>query len=617
MDKDKTILSRMDRFTHRLGKRFRLLRENGFAFCWSMYKACGRNRYDRWIRRTDGCSAMEAAKQRHCKFERKIWFSIIVPVYNTPERFLKEMIRSVRAQTYADWQLCIADASDSRHDSVGAICRRYAEKDSRISYRKLEQNFGISGNSNACLEMAGGDYIALLDHDDILSRIALHEVMKVLCMQDADLVYTDEALFQSPDIHRIFHVHYKPDYAPDTLRSQNYFCHLTVFRRSLLEKIGGFRSEYDGSQDHDLVLRITALTKNIVHIPKVLYFWRAHHLSSANDVENKPYAYEAGRRAVEDSVHAAGLHGRTVRSPYPGYYRTIYEIEGVPLVSIIILHRDNADLLEQCLRSIEEKSSYLHREIIIVESIGRKSGAYENLRYRWPDVRFVPCPENGISNDSAAINYAVRTAAKGEILLLLDQDTEVISENWMEEMLMFAQRRDVGAVGAKLYYWNNTIQHAGVILGMDGTAGHCFLNTPRDGFGYCGRLHHVQNLSAVSGACLMIRREVWEEAGGLDEGFPTVYYDINLCLSVRKAGYLIVWTPFAELYHDASNGCITGQVPEEERERQAEKLHSRWQDVFDAGDPYFNPNLSLYTPDCSLAWEFYELEWRRKRGSKR
>lgn len=361
----------------------------------------------------------EAWKQRQREFDRNVQFSILVPVYNTPERFLKEMIRSVRKQTYAGWQLCIADASDTQHSSTGIVCKRYAQKDPRIRYRKLERNFGISGNTNACLEIADGNYIALLDHDDLLGKTALYEVMKVLCKQDADLIYTDEARFRSPHVHRIFTAHYKPDYAPDTLRSQNYLCHLTVFRKSLLEKIEGFRSEYDGSQDHDLVLRISALTKNIVHIPKVLYFWRAHSQSSASDAENKPYAYEAGRRAVEDSVHAAGLCGHTVRSPYPGYYRTIYEIEGEPPVSIIILHQEHTDQLERCICSIEKKSSYSCREIIIAETSQEFTPFIqcEDNQDRGQKIRVVSYPGNDCNNDSAIINYAVRAAAKGKYLL--------------------------------------------------------------------------------------------------------------------------------------------------------------------------------------------------------
>ena len=622
MKKDNPTCSGVRKKVLRFQKGLECLPKNGPAYTWWKFRIRDGRNYSCWICRTARCSAVAAARQRRMKFEHPVLFSVVVPAYNTPECFLREMIRSVLAQTYTNWELCIADASDEKHSYVEQICMEYTRKERRIRYQKLDGNLGISGNTNACLEMAKGDFIALLDHDDVLHRAALYEVAEALGRRDTDLIYTDEALFLSPDIRRIFYIHYKPDFAPDTLRSQNYFCHLTVFRRTLLEKTGGFRSEYDGSQDHDMMLRIAARTDRIQHIPKVLYFWRVHDQSSANNAESKPFAYEAGCRAVMDSLRAAGISGQTVCTRFPGFYRTIYEIRGNPLVSIIIPNCDHAGKLEKCLRSIEEKSSYCNREIIVVENNSkdpRTFRLYQDIQRRWADVSVVAYPDRGEFNHSAINNYAVRTAAHGSFFLFLNNDTEVITGNWIEEMLMYAQRPDVGAVGAMLYYPDDTVQHAGVILGMGGPAGHCFLRKPREYYAYCGRMQHVQNLSAVSAACMMTRREVFDQVGGFDEIFPTAYNDTDLCLSIRESGYLIVWTPFAELYHceSASRGYDLIPEKEEQRKKYGDMLKNRWHKVFERGDPYFNPNLSLYTNDFSPAWKYYEPNRRRVKGSER
>ena len=552
-------------------------------------------------------SKKELDEQRRKIFGGAVTFSVVVPLYNTPDGFLKEMIDSVIAQTYGGWELCLADGSDDEHASVGDICQRYARQDTRIKYRKLEKNLGIAGNSNAAIAMGEGAYIALLDHDDVLHPAALYEMMAVIERSGADVIYTDEVIFTSPDLRDIFRIHYKPDFAPDNLRANNYICHFTAFKRALLEKTGGFRSGYDGSQDHDLVLRLTAVSERVEHIPKILYYWRAHPASTALTIDAKDYAQKAGAKAVTDSLRAQGYDACAVTTERRGIYRVRYEIKGKPLISIIIPNCDHIGELDTCLRAIEEKTTYKNYEIVIVENNSRdpRTGEYYEKAVRtWDNIRIIDRP--GPFNYSAINNFAVREAARGEYILLLNNDTEVISPGWLEEMLMYAQRRDVGAVGAMLYFPDDTVQHAGVILGLDGVAGHPYVHMKRGSYGYKGRLNYAQNYSAVTGACLMMRRDVWEEVGGLDETFAVSYNDVDLCMRIRKAGYLIVWTPHAELYHKESATRGYASTETEKRRRQGEivRFKERWGQELAAGDPYYNPNLSLMRSDFSLDWEY-------------
>ena len=548
----------------------------------------------------------ELSDQRSHRFSKDITFSITVPLYNTPEAFLREMIRSVIGQTYSKWELCLADGSDSDHAYVGSVCKEYAAADKRIRYRKLKRNQGISGNTNACLDMATGDYIALFDHDDILHPAALHEMMRVICESDADIVYTDEAVFISPDIGKISDIHFKPDYAPDNLRANNYMCHLTTFRRSLLDKTGGFRSEYDGSQDHDMMLRLTEAAERIEHIPEVLYFWRAHPQSAASGIEAKEYAAVAGRKAVMDSLRRQGFEAAVESTnAHPCIYRIRYALMDTPPVSIVIPNCDHVDELKKCIDSIQKKSTYCNYEIIIAENNSRERKTfdyYDSLAEKHDNIRVVTW--KGDFNYSAINNYAVRNAVRGEYILLLNNDTEVITSSWIEEMLMFARRGDVGAVGAMLYYPNGAIQHAGVILGMSGLADHTYQGEKPYGFGYMGRLAYAQNVTAVTAACMMVRRDVWEEAGGLDEEYAVAFNDTDLCMKIRKAGYLIVWTPYAELYHyeSLSRGADDTLEKQARCNTEIELFRSKWGAELDRGDPYYNPNLTLEKPDFSLRY---------------
>ena len=592
-------------FFRLMGKGIRCLHENGWSYTWHKVKNKLKHRQEYTaLTNTPLFTEEELEAQRTEVFPRSIKFSVVVPLYNTPEKFLHEMIRSVIDQTYADWELCMADGSDEAHGNVERICRQYMRKDLRIKYQRLEENLGISGNTNACLEMATGDYIGLFDHDDLLHPAALHEVMRAICEQDADFIYTDENTFhEKPE--DAFCPHFKPDYAPDTLRSYNYICHFTVFSRELLDEVGNFRREFDGSQDYDMVLRLTEKASKIVHIPEILYFWRAHSGSTAGDISAKPYTMDAARRALGEHLDRVGLVGEVEDSSIPSTYRIKYTISGCPKVSIVIPNMDHADTLRTCISSILEKTTYENFEIVIIENNSRKEETFAYYDELKTDPRIQIVTWEGKFNYSAINNFGVREAATGEYILLLNNDIEVITPDWLQEMLMFAQRPDVGAVGAMLYYPDDTIQHAGVVLGIGGVAGHAHKYFPRGDFGYMSRATIAQDLSVVTAACVMLPRTVWDEVGGLDETFEVAFNDVDLCMRIRKAGYLIVWTPYAELYHYESKSRGAEDTPEKKKrfEGEVRRFQARWKSELAAGDPYYNPNLTLVREDFSVKRE--------------
>ncbi|MCR5737367.1 MAG: glycosyltransferase family 2 protein [Eubacterium sp.] len=543
----------------------------------------------------------ELEQQRKHTFEKKIKYSIIVPLYNTPEKFLREMIESVLHQTYSNLELCMADGSDSEHGNVGTICSEYAEKDSRIKYKKLDKNYGISGNTNECLDMATGDYIGLFDHDDLLHPAALYEVTKTIMETGADFVYTDETTFHVTP-KDAFNPHFKPDFAPDTLCGNNYICHFTVFKRTLMDEVGKFDPSCDGSQDHDFVLRLTEKAKRVAHIPEILYYWRAHPGSVAEEIGVKPYVVEAGIKAIERRVERMGKEGE-VSTVAEGLtiYRVKYKIQGKPKVSILIPNYNHLEDLKKCLDSIFEKSSYQNYEIVIVENNSTDPEIFEYYQTLEQQENVKVVVWEGPFNYSAINNFGAEYCS-GEYLILLNNDTEVIAADWIQEMLMFAQREDVGIVGAKLYYSDDTIQHAGLGIGLLGVAGHFFRGVDRAHIGYMGRLLYAQNLSAVTGACIMMRRDVWDEVSGLDETFAVSFNDVDLCMRVRKAGYLIVWTPFAELYHYESKSRGTDDTLKKQKclVAEATDFQQRWMKELELGDPYYNPNFSLDREDFQI-----------------
>ena len=551
-----------------------------------------------------------AKEERETVFDRMIKISILVPLYNTPEPFLRDMITSVLNQTYQNWELCLADGSDAEHGEVGRICREYLKKDSRIVYQKLLKNEGISGNTNECLKLATGEYIGLFDHDDILHPSTLYEYVKAVNEQNADYIYCDETTFKNGDINKMLTMHFKPDYAVDNLRANNYICHFSVFAKRLLEGEELFRSRFDGSQDHDMILRMTDRAKHIVHIPKLLYYWRCHEGSVASGIDAKPYVVAAAKGAVADHLRRHGFTHFQITSTraFETIFKIRYEIIGDPMISIVIPNKDHAADLKRCITSILEKSTYENYEIVIVENGSETKEIFEyytSLK-EYDNIRVVtyekPEGQNGF-NYSAVNNFGVKQT-KGDYILLLNNDTEVITVNWMEELLMYAQREDVGAAGAKLYYGNKTIQHAGVVLqlGAHRTAGHSHYGQSRENLGYMGRLCYAQNVSAVTGACLLVKKSLFEEVGGLDESFAISLNDVDFCLKLREKGLLNVFTPFAELYHyeSVSRGLDDSGEKAERYNRESAHFREKWKTVLEKGDPYYNPNFSLDRSDFAL-----------------
>lgn len=553
-------------------------------------------------------SAAEREKEETTVFPKDVTFSILVPLYNTPERFLREMIESVTAQTYGKWELCLADGSDDAHDFVGRICQEYRQKDSRIKYQKLAKNEGISGNTNECYKMATGNYIALFDHDDLLHPCVLFAYMQAICEKDADYIYCDEATFKGNSINHMITLHFKPDFAPDNLLANNYICHFSVFSRELLESGELFRSQFDGSQDHDMILRLTAKAKHIVHVPRILYYWRSHKGSVASSIDAKTYAIDAAKGAVADHLTKLGYRNFEIESTraFATIFRIKYELTSRPLVSIIIPNKDHVDDLSRCVESIINLSTYDNYEIVIVENNSETAEIrtyYEEIS-RHPRVQVVEY--KGDFNYSKINNFGVQYA-KGEYLLLLNNDTEVITPDWMEELLMYAMRKDVGVVGAKLYYPDKTIQHAGIVIGLGAhrTAGHTHYRIPEANVGYMGRLCYAQDVTAVTGACMMVSKALYEELGGLDESFTVALNDVDFCLRVREKGLLNIFTPFAELYHYESKS--RGSDKKDERalryQQESDRFRVKWADALAKGDPYYNPNFSLDHSDFTVNWK--------------
>ncbi len=532
-------------------------------------------------------------------------FSIIVPLYNTPAAYLEALLRSVVYQSYPNWELCLADGSDDGNGHIAALVAKYTRKDSRgrIHYKKLPGNLGIAGNSNAAIEMAGGDYLALLDHDDILNLSALYEMSLAIAQSGAEFLYSDEMTFRGSNLRDVQIVNLKPDFSPDTLRSLNYICHFSVFKASLLERAGGpFREAYNGSQDYDLFLRLTEVANQVLHLPKVLYFWRSHENSVASSAGAKPYVLDAAKRAIAAQLERLCLSGEVEDNPkLITTYHVKYDIIGQPLISILIPNKDEAATLRCCIQSIREKSTYQNFEIIICENNSAEEDTFVCYKELEEDPRIRVVTWEGVFNYSAINNYAA-SFAKGEYLLLLNNDTEVISENWLEEMLMFAQRSDVGAVGAKLYYPDDSLQHGGVVVGLGGVAAHIHVTLPRDFAGFMGILTYARNVSCVTAACLMIRKAVYDEVEGLNEKFTVAFNDVDFCMRLRKAGYLVVMTPFAELYHYESKSRGDDQSPAKLARFQGEvqRFQSLWSRELEMGDPYYNKNLSVNTTNYDL-----------------
>lgn len=554
--------------------------------------------YQRWIRMNEP-GPRELAEQRDHIFTSRPRISIIVPTWNTPRAQFQAMIQSVLEQTYDNWELCIADGGSS-DATFRKVLRRLAAQDARIRLTLLPGNRGISGNTNAALALATGEYVALLDHDDRLAPFALFEIVQALNNSpEADFLYSDEDVIDESGRRRS-DPHFKPDWSPETLRSHNYICHLAVLKRDLVERVGRFRSEFDGSQDYDLFLRVSEQAKKIVHIPRVLYHWRRHDRSTVGDDTGKMYAYESARKALQDHLRRLNLPGQIKIGNVLGTYQATYRLNQKPLVSIIIPTRDQRTVLARCLESVA-RSSYDNYEILLVENHSEEPETFAYYREvgRSPKVRLLTWDRE--FNYAAVNNYAVGEA-RGDVLLFLNNDTQVINNDWLERMLEHIQRPEVGAVGAKLYYPDNTVQHAGVVLGIGGIAGHVHRSFPRESPGYCHRMVVTQNVSVVTGACLMMRKRVFQDVGGFDDRFILAFNDVDLCIRLRQRNYDVIWTPHAELFHFESKTRGHDDTPEKIHrfEYEINWFLRKWGTLLESGDPFYNRNLTLQREDFSL-----------------
>ena len=576
--------------------------------------------------------------------------SIVVPLYCTKETFLREMIASVQAQSYENWQLCLADASPREGENcpeTGRIVAEYAAQDKRIVYAALAENLGIAENTNAAIALATGDWIAFMDHDDLLAPDALYEAVLLMrrgsrrgtaaeCAgllhpqeQDAvyELIYTDEdKVDMEGNVH--FQPHLKPDINIDLLRSNNYITHFTMVSRALYSHVGGLRAEFDGAQDYDFILRCVEQAQAVGHVPRILYHWRSPQESTSSNPFSKQYAVDAGRRAIVEHLKRTGVRGEVTATKDMGFYTVRYETQGEPLVSIIIPNKDEVESLEKCLSSIE-KSSYTNYEVIIAEnnSCEKTFSYYKKIAPDCVEKNGTVCYEGRLSGGqrlcvavwkegfhySKLNNFGV-SFAKGEYLVLMNNDIEMLSGTWMSEMLGTCQRREVGAVGAKLYYPDDTVQHAGIVVGIGGSARgigqNMFAGLKRGRSGYLHKASLAMDYSAVTAACLMTKRSVYEAVGGFADELAVAFNDVDFCLKIRAMGLLVVYQPRVEAYHYESKSRGSEDTPEKVARFQTEIEYMRetWIGILKNGDPYYNPNFSPYASDYALR------DNRRSRG---
>lgn len=534
-----------------------------------------------------------------------IKFSILVPLYNTPVAFLDEMIESVQNQVYGKWELCLADGSDSEHlEMVQSEVRKYSEKDKRIRYKVLDKNGGISENTNEALKMATGDFIVLFDHDDLLTPDALYEFAKAIeADPECDCLYSDEDKTDETGKH-FFDAHFKPDFSIDLLCSVNYICHLFAVRKELTDKYGGFRKEYDGSQDHDFILRMTEQARKTVHVPLVLYHWRVHSNSTAQDPRAKMYCFDAGKAAIRahyERVWPDVKIDHIEDGISLGIYHTIWKYDEYPLVSVIIANKDHTEDLDKAIRSMQERNTWKNIEYIIVENNSELETTfqyYDQLQKEFSNVKVVRY--EGDFNYSKINNFGVKFA-NGDYFLLMNNDVELIEPDSVREMIGYCQRDDVGVVGCRLLYDDGTIQHAGVTIGIQGIAEHAFKNQNSEQT-YFSRAMIVQNFSAVTAAVMMVRRSVYEAVNGLDEQFAVAFNDVDFCLRIRKLGKQIVYNPYACFFHYESKSRGK-EVTIRKQKRFASEIAlflNRYSTLLANGDPFYNRNLTLLKTDYSL-----------------
>ncbi len=595
--------------------------------------------YEPWYERHKASDEQLLRQRKEAlKWKDAPLISIVVPLYCTKEAFLREMIASVQAQSYENWQLCLADASPVEA-VTGRIVQEYMQADHRIVYTKLAENLGIAENTNAAIALAAGDWIAFMDHDDLLAPDALYEAVRLirrgssretavesaslLHVQKKDaayeLIYTDEDKVDMEGKNH-FQPHLKPDINIDLLRSNNYITHFTMVKRALLERVGGLRAEFDGAQDYDFILRCVEQAKAVGHVPRILYHWRSHVESTSSNPFSKQYAVDAGRRAIEEHLKRVGVKGEVTATKDMGFYTVRYVPEGEPLISVIIPSKDEVESVTKCLAAIE-KSSYRNYEVILVEnnSLEETFAYYKSIAPDCRDVDGVTCYEGKLSggqrlcvavwkdgfNYSKLNNFGV-SFAKGEYFVFMNNDIEMLSGEWMSELLGTCQRNEVGIVGAKLYYPDDTVQHAGIVVGIGGNVRgigqNMFTGLRRERSGYLHKASLVMDYSAVTAACLMTKRSVYKQVEGFTEALAVAFNDVDFCLKVRMLGMLVVYQPRVEAYHYESKSRGSEDTPEkvERFQKEIEYMREKWIGILKNGDPYYNPNFSPYAADYAL-----------------
>ena len=564
--------------------------------------------YDTWLR-IMRVSRQELFAQRKTKFSYAPKFSVVVPLYHTPAKFLKDLVRSMMYQSYANWELCLVNASpEDVH--LTSLLENWAMRDKRIRVIRLEKNLGIAQNTNAGIEASTGEFIAFLDHDDFLEPDALFCYVDALNKDKTiDVFYSDEDKTDEYAAH-YFYPHFKSDFNIDLLHANNYMCHFLAVRKSLVDTVGGLNEKFDGAQDYDFVLRLTENTKKIYHCPRILYHWRCSNQSTAASQGNKMYAIHAGKAALNAHYKRIGWTARAQEGAVDGWYQTKFTLKEEPLVSILIPNKDHTDDLDVCLNSFFERADYQNYEFIIIENnsvLPETFAYYEKIEKEHDNVKVVYW-EAGF-NYSAINNFGFKFA-KGDYIMLLNNDVELITPDIFQSMLGFCMRPEVGIVGAKLLYNDHTVQHAGVLVGAGGLADHVFKGIHEDDPGYMGRAISSQDVSAVTAACLLVKRSVYEEVGGLEEEFQVAFNDVDFCLKVRKAGYLIVYDADVKLFHYESKS--RGMEDTTDRfirfGNEMMLLNSKWDILSTFVDPYYNPNLSYL--------EYYKINHTIKEARK-
>ena len=581
-------------------------RENGFGKFLKHLAAkllkLEERQYQQW--RNAHCpTEQELQRQRAQRFEHETVFSILVPLYRTPEHYLKELVESVRKQSYEKWELCFSDGS-GQGNMDHAWLEEMMKEDSRIKLSVSEKPLQISENTNQALKLASGEFLVFADHDDLLAPDALYECAKAIDREtETDVLYTDEDKV-SMDGKTYFQPHFKSDFNPDLLRSMNYICHLFVVRKTLQEKVGGLDPAYNGAQDYDFVLRCTEKARIICHIPKILYHWRAHRDSTSENPESKLYAFEAGKRAVQAHLERCGADADAETGESLGLYRVHYSVKTEPLISIILPSQDHTEALLRCIRSFYEVSGYRNIEILIVENHSKKEKTfefYEKIQKKHKEVQVVTRKEKENAGVSELYNFGA-SKASGTYLLFFNRDVEILTPDTLQEMAGYALRDEIGAVGAKVYDADGCICHGGIVLGVYGSAGHAFQGASHHAEGYFSRLFCAQEYSAVSDG-ILVSKELFDEVGGFDVNMDAAFCEIDLCMKIREQDKLVVYTPYAEfqLRQGTKDSKAPGEAKKSEQwDENSRYFAKKWSKVLQQGDPYYNCNLTLEKSDFSV-----------------